>query len=79
MPNLSVLNYTGLDRTGVRDRMSEFDLIVTTYGTVRRDIADLREIEFDYAILDEMQAIKNASSQAAKACRLLRMPGGVWP
>ena len=72
-PNLSVLNYTGLDRTGVRDRMSEFDLIVTTYGTVRRDIADLREIEFDYAILDEAQAIKNASSQAAKACRLLRI------
>jgi superfamily II DNA or RNA helicase len=71
-PNLSVLNYTGLDRTGVRDRMQEFDLIVTTYGTVRRDIAHLREIEFDYVILDEAQAIKNASSQAAKACRLLR-------
>jgi superfamily II DNA or RNA helicase len=71
-PNLSVLNYTGLDRSGVRDRLHEFDLIVTTYGTVRRDIAHLREIDFDYAILDEAQAIKNASSQAAKACRLLQ-------
>ena len=30
------------------------------------------QIEFDYVILDEAQAIKNADSQAAKAARLLR-------
>src|SRR5436305_7560445 len=29
-------------------------------------------MEFDYLILDEAQAIKNASSQTAKAARLLR-------
>ena len=50
----------------------EYDLIVTTYGTVRTDIAELTPIEFDYAILDEAQAIKNAESQSAKAARLLR-------
>jgi SNF2 family DNA or RNA helicase len=31
-----------------------------------------RETEFDYVVLDEAQSIKNAASQAAKACRLLR-------
>ena len=31
-----------------------------------------REVEFDYIVLDEAQSIKNAGSQAAKACRLLR-------
>jgi superfamily II DNA or RNA helicase len=71
-PKLSVLNYTGLERSAVRDRLNDVDLVVTTYGTIRRDIARLRDQEFDYAILDEAQAIKNASSQAAKACRLLR-------
>jgi SNF2 family DNA or RNA helicase len=29
-------------------------------------------MEFDYVVLDEAQSIKNAASQAAKACRLLK-------
>jgi SNF2 family DNA or RNA helicase len=45
---------------------------VTTYGTLRRDAARLAGIEFDYVVLDEAQAIKNADSQSAKAARLLR-------
>ena len=49
----------------------DYDLIVTTYGTLRTDIVDLSQILFDYVILDEAQAIKNADSQAAKAARLL--------
>ena len=71
-PKLRVLDYTGLDRGDAFDRLKDHDLIVTTYGTLRRDIGKLREFDFDYAILDEAQAIKNPSSQAAKACRLLR-------
>ncbi len=51
---------------------AEYDLIITTYGTVRTDIAELTHFQFDYAILDEAQAIKNAESQSAKAARLLR-------
>ncbi|HSY38515.1 MAG TPA: DEAD/DEAH box helicase, partial [Polyangia bacterium] len=48
------------------------DLLVTTYGLLRKDVAFLREIEMDYVILDEAQAIKNADSESAKAARLLR-------
>jgi len=47
-------------------------LVITTYGTLRRDVAFLRELEFDYVVLDESQAIKNATSESAKASRLLR-------
>ena len=46
--------------------------MLTTYGTLRRDVAALKDVEFDYAILDEAQAIKNAATAAAKAARLLR-------
>lgn len=70
-PNLRVLDYTGLERGATRERFATADLIITTYGTLRRDIVELKDFEFDYAILDEAQAIKNAASQAAKACRLL--------
>ena len=69
-PKLKVLDYTGplRDSSGIRDA----DLVLTTYGTLRRDAADLNAIEFDYAILDEAQAIKNAATASAKAARLLR-------
>ena len=73
-PRLRVFNYTGLDRSerwAAAQAKGEVDLIVTTYGTVRRDILTLREMAFDYVILDESQAIKNHQSLAAKACRLL--------
>jgi superfamily II DNA or RNA helicase len=70
-PKLKVLDYTGADRDEVRDRLGDYDLVVTTYGTLRRDVAFLAGREFDTVILDEAQAIKNRESQAAKASRLL--------
>jgi superfamily II DNA or RNA helicase len=69
-PELRVLDYTGEARTSAR--MEDYDLVLTTYGTLRRDAARLAEQEFDYVILDESQAIKNASTASAKAARLLR-------
>jgi superfamily II DNA or RNA helicase len=71
-PRLKVLDYTGPNRHALRDSFEKYDLIVTTYGTLRSDIVELSQFEFDYAILDEAQAIKNADSQSAKAARLLK-------
>ncbi|MGF1509039.1 MAG: SNF2-related protein [Myxococcota bacterium] len=71
-PGLRVLDYTGSRRTESLGELSQVDLMVTTYGTVRRDIDVLRQQIFDFVILDEAQAIKNPSAQASKACRLLR-------
>ena len=71
-PHLKVLDYTGLQRAERLDDFAEQDLVVTTYGTVRRDVEHLRNQSFDYVILDEAQAIKNASAQSSKACRLLQ-------
>ncbi len=50
----------------------EYDVVITTYGTLRRDAPMLRDIEFDYLVLDEAQAIKNAATASAKAARLVR-------
>ena len=71
-PALVVANHTGNTRTEGSTDLTEHDVVITTYGTLRRDIIRHRETEFDYVILDEAQSIKNAASQAAKACRLLR-------
>ena len=68
-PNLKAVEYHGPER---KSRLSEpYDVLVTTYATMRNDIAFLRETRFDYAILDEAQAIKNDQSQANKAARLI--------
>ena len=75
-PKLRVLAHVGPERaasaTALRRRLAGVDLLVTTYGVLRKDAAFLREIEADYVILDEAQAIKNADSESAKAARLLR-------
>ena len=71
-PRLRVLDYTGADRSRNGDAFQGCDLVLTTYGTLRKDVTALRQMEFDYVILDEAQAIKNSESQTAKAARLLR-------
>jgi superfamily II DNA or RNA helicase len=72
-PQLRVLDHTGATRVkGAADHFEDYDLILTTYGTLRRDIAHLKDIRFDYVILDEAQAVKNAGTASAKAARLLQ-------
>ena len=70
-PKLRVGNYTGTERKSLLGTLDQYDLLITTYGSMRIDIVELKEIVFDYVILDESQAIKNANAQAAKAARLL--------
>jgi superfamily II DNA or RNA helicase len=70
-PRLRVRNHTGPERWQHGEGFAGCDLVLTTYGTLRRDVAALREVEFDYIVLDEAQAIKNPHSQSAKAARLL--------
>lgn len=71
-PGLRVLEHGGVGRLPPGPHFRDYDLILTTYGTLRRDIAAFAELDFDYVALDEAQAIKNAGTHAAKAARLLR-------
>ena len=67
-----MLAYSGPERGASLEQFKQYDLIVTSYGLMRRDIDELKEKQFDYVVLDEAQAIKNPSSQSAKAARLLQ-------
>ncbi|HXU38198.1 MAG TPA: DEAD/DEAH box helicase [Blastocatellia bacterium] len=71
-PKLRVLDHTGLARLKTCDHFEEYDLIITTYGTLRRDAVQFKDVQFGHVILDEAQAIKNANTESAKAARLLR-------
>nr|MCU0687682.1 DEAD/DEAH box helicase [Polyangiaceae bacterium] len=71
-PKLRVLVHTGTDRSTATDHLGRFDLVLTTYGTLRRDAVALAGQTFRHVVLDEAQAIKNPDSDASKAARLVR-------
>jgi len=70
-PSLRFLEYMGNFRNKDTAAFDDYDVVLTTYGTMLRDIEILREYKFSHIILDESQAIKNPLAKSAKAARLL--------
>jgi SNF2 family DNA or RNA helicase len=62
-PGLKVYTHVGSQRNRDLTNFSYYDLILSTYHTVRQDIINLSAFEFHYIILDESQMIKNPSSK----------------
>jgi superfamily II DNA or RNA helicase len=71
-PALRVLDHSHGSRAWTEAALAGYDLVLATYGTLRRDIGAIDQLTFDYVVLDEAQAIKNAGTAGAKAARLLR-------
>ena len=70
-PELKFLTHAGLERRRLK-QFEDCDVVLTSYGVLRRDIEFLQQAQFYYVILDESQKIKNPLSQTAKAARLLQ-------
>lgn len=71
-PSLSVGISHGLkkERLNIIKNINDFDIILTTYGSLRNDIEEYEKLHFDYCIIDEAQNIKNplaSSSDAVKS------------
>ncbi len=71
-PQLSFIIHHGTNRARSIDELSAHMITITTYGTLRSDIQMLLKANFDFAILDESQAIKNPFSKVTKAACLLK-------
>ena len=70
-PALHFLEYMGNFRKKDTGIFNQYDIVLTTYGTMLRDVELLHGYKFHYVILDESQAIKNPLAKSAKAARLL--------
>lgn len=70
-PTLSVALWHGAARKEQNTDLKKFNVIITSYALLRRDIELLRSLNLDYAILDEAQAIKNPQSATAAAAKEL--------
>ncbi len=71
-PGLTFYIHHGGSRLRENLQQDHIDIIITTYGTLRSDIKQFVDLDLDYVVLDESQAIKNPSSKVAKAACLLR-------
>jgi superfamily II DNA or RNA helicase len=71
-PALRVLDCSSASRRDLFASIGDYDMVLATYGTMRRDIELLKDIAFEYVILDEAQAIKNVRTNSAAAVRLLQ-------
>lgn len=56
----------------VINNLEEYDLILTTYGTLRNSIHKYNDIQFDYCIIDEAQNIKNSEAQVTEAVKEIK-------
>jgi non-specific serine/threonine protein kinase len=68
-PALTFLVYHGGNRHQYANVMKMVDVILTTYGTLLRDVEMLSKMHFHYCILDEAQAIKNPLARISRALR----------
>lgn len=71
-PSVNVLLHYGADRPKATAHMSEYEVVLTTYGMLLSDIKFLKDFNFNYVFLDESQVIKNPNSERYKAARLLQ-------
>lgn len=60
------------ERTQKLARYQDFDVLVTSYDLLKRDIAGYEDKEFYYEVIDEAQYIKNHTTAAAKAVKGIR-------
>jgi len=72
-PSLKVCLMTGTasERSGLLAHYREYNVVVTSYDLLRRDIENYQDKEFMCQVIDEAQFIKNPGTQAAKAVRAI--------
>ena len=71
-PSLKVHTIYGADREKNIHDLANYEVVITSYGTLLSDVYHLKEFMFNYIFLDESQAIKNPDSQRYKSVRLLK-------
>jgi hypothetical protein len=71
-PEIKYYIYYGLGRTNEDLKISDYDVILTSYGVARNDVEILMDAGWEYIILDESQTIKNPDAGITKAMMLYK-------
>ena len=68
-PNLKVLMIIGSNRDSSLQQIKDYDLVITSYALIKKDIDEYSKFKFGLLILDEAQHIKNPATINAKVCK----------
>lgn len=73
-PELSAVVIAGdqEERREIIEQYDRYDVLVTSYDTLRRDVSFYEGKEFRYEIIDEAQYIKNHTTAAAKSVKVIK-------
>lgn len=71
-PKLKVIAYRGKEREGLLTKLSTGDVLVLSYGLLLQDIDFIKEVNWNVAVLDEAQLVKNSGTQRSKAIKILQ-------
>jgi len=66
-PSLNVMIHRGAIRAGIAAAFNEIDVILVSYDTATTDISLLSDLEIEFLIADEAQAVKNPETNKRKA------------
>ncbi|ERI91534.1 protein, SNF2 family [Clostridiales bacterium oral taxon 876 str. F0540] len=69
---VAAVNGTKEEREEIIKKLDKYDVFITTYNLLKRDLDSYASIEFDYFVLDEAQYIKNSGSQNALAVKEIK-------
>lgn len=58
-------------RKKIIEKYQDYDLLITSYDYIRRDVKWYQHIKFNYVVLDEAQYIKNQSTKNAQSVKEL--------
>ena len=73
-PKAKVMVYAGASRQNKATKLSSHDIIVTSFGVMKNDIALFNAIELSGIFVDEAQYIKNPQAQISKAIKSIHAP-----
>lgn len=66
---IAVAHGSKKEREKIVSNIDSYDVILTTYGSLRNDLEKYEEINFDYCIIDEAQNIKNPTAISTDAVK----------
>jgi SNF2 family DNA or RNA helicase len=72
VPDMQVYSYKGNQRKKSTFYFQNFDIILSSYHTIRQDIELISSFNFHYIILDESQVIKNPASMLYRTVTSLK-------
>ena len=72
VPEIEVYSYKGNQRKKSTSYFPKYDIILSSYHTIRQDIDLISSFSFHYIILDESQVIKNPTSMLYRTVTALK-------